>query len=348
MRLNHQEMACYMFKIIKVVERYSVYGLALYLISACAHASEGFDVIALGVWGGIKDGDLSAYMIQPHGDSNSVACDAGTLVNGIGAAIEKGSFDNQKVPEDSSHSLEGYILTEQIKGYLISHAHMDHIAGLVIASPDDTAKPIYGFAPVLKTIQDSYFNWSAWPNFGNQGKDPLLGKYQYTAITPSERTAIKNTTMSVTAFPLSHDGKLSSAFLIESGEDFLMCFGDTGPDQVEQTGDLERVWLAVANKMKTAALKGIIIESSFANSRDDKHLYGHLTPKYLMQELSVLAEKAGSKKALNGLPVIVNHIKYTLKQKSDIREKISAELASINTLGVRFIIPKQGERWHLN
>lgn len=224
---------------------------------------------------------------------------------------------------------------------------MDHIAGLIIASPDDTKKPIYGFAPVLKVMQDSYFNWNAWPNFGNKGKTPALSKYQYSAIEPLVPTLIKNTSMSVTALPLSHDRKLSTVFLIENDEDFLVCFGDTGPDQIEQTNNMERVWSAIAKKMQTASLKGIIIESSFASSHSDKYLYGHLTPKYLMQELLILAEKAGNNKALNGLPVIVNHIKYSLKQKMDIREKISSELASINNLGIRFIIPKQGDRWHL-
>ena len=41
------------------------------------------------------------------------------------------------VPADTDQSRAGYVLTTRIKGYLISHAHLDHVAGLIIASPDD-------------------------------------------------------------------------------------------------------------------------------------------------------------------------------------------------------------------
>ena len=37
--------------------------------------------------------------------------------------------------------------------------------------------------------------------------------------------------MSVTAFPLSHGGMESTAFLLESDGDGILCFGDTGPDR---------------------------------------------------------------------------------------------------------------------
>lgn len=336
-----------MFKIIKPKRRYSAYVLAFYLFIACAQAGDGFDVIALGVWGGIKDGNLSTYMIQPHGDSNSVTCDAGTLINGIAVAVSKGSFNNIQLAEDTSYGLQGSILRDNIKGYLISHAHMDHIAGLIIASPDDTQKPIYGFSPVLKAIQDNYFNWGAWPNFGNKGQTPLLGKFQYTKLRPRVRTSIKNTTMSVTAFPLSHDGTLSSAFMIENGDDFVLCLGDTGPDNVEQVDNLERLWTAVANKMKTAELKGIIIESSYASAREDSKLFGHLTPKHLINELAVLGAKVQDKNALKGIPVIINHIKYSLKHKDDLPTKILAELQALNIFKLKIIIPIQGQRIHL-
>jgi 3',5'-cyclic-nucleotide phosphodiesterase len=332
---------------INIFGRSSKFTLILAMFSVFGHAGDGFDVIALGVWGGIKDGNLSAYMIQPHGDNNSVTCDAGTLINGIDVAVEKGSFNNIQLAKNTTYALQGTILRDHIKGYLVSHAHMDHIAGLIIASPDDTKKPIYAFAPILDTIQNSYFNWSAWPNFGNSGKAPLLGQYQYTTIIPNVLTPIIDTTMSVMAFPLSHDGTLSSAFIIENGDDFVVCLGDTGPDQVEHADNLEQLWVAVANKIKTADLKGIIIESSYTNARDDSKLYGHLTPKHLMNELKVLAAKIPDKKVFNGLPVIINHIKYSLKRKGDVPTQMHAELQALNTLGVRLIIPKQGQRWHL-
>ena len=50
----------------------------------------------------------------------AVACDAGTLVNGLRVAEEKGAFAGITVPVDSDQSRVGYVLTAKIKGYLIS------------------------------------------------------------------------------------------------------------------------------------------------------------------------------------------------------------------------------------
>src|SRR6516164_2305052 len=122
-------------------------------------AADGFDVVALGALGGIEDGNLSAWLIHPHDDDRAVTCDAGTLVNGLRVADEKGAFENVKVPADQALSRAGYVLTNKIKGYLISHAHLDHVAGLVIASPDDSSKPIYALPSVGADLVDHYFNW---------------------------------------------------------------------------------------------------------------------------------------------------------------------------------------------
>ena len=176
------------------------------LSSAAAYADGGFDVVALGARGGIEDGNLSAFMIAPTGDPRAVTCDAGALVNGLRVADAKGVFDQIKVPEDSSYTRVGYVLTKQIKAYLITHAHMDHLAGLVIASPDDSNKSIYALASVNERIQRNYFNWEAWPNFGTVGKEPQLKKYELRNLPVGEKTSLEGTGMDVTAFPLSHSG----------------------------------------------------------------------------------------------------------------------------------------------
>jgi 3',5'-cyclic-nucleotide phosphodiesterase len=135
-----------------------IYGTlaALLTAPATALAGEGFDVVALGARGGIQDGNLSAFMIAPRGDKRAVTCDAGALVNGLRVAEEKGVFDDVTVPEDSPYDRIGHVLTQQIKGYLISHAHLDHIAGLIVASPDDSKKPIYGLSSVNERIARTY------------------------------------------------------------------------------------------------------------------------------------------------------------------------------------------------
>jgi 3',5'-cyclic-nucleotide phosphodiesterase len=223
---------------------------ALLVAPAAAYAGEGFDVVALGARGGIQDGNLSAFMIAPHGDGRAVTCDAGALVNGLRVADEKGVFDEVAVPADSPYDRIGFMLTQQIKGYLISHAHLDHIAGLIVASPDDSKKPIYGLASVNERIARTYFNWDAWPNFGDRGNQPQLKKYAYRDLAPGAAEAFADTGMPVTAFPLSHGGTESTAFLIESGDDALLCFGDTGRDEVEKSTRIADIWEAVAGKVR--------------------------------------------------------------------------------------------------
>src|SRR5262245_52400555 len=142
-----------------------------------ASAADGFDVVALGALGGIEDGNLSAWLIHPHGDNRAVTCDAGALVNGLRVADEKGAFAAVTVPADAPLSRVGYVLTATIKGYLLSHAHLDHVAGLIVASPDDSKKPIYALPSVAADLVETYFNWKAWPNFSDRGKAAQLKKY---------------------------------------------------------------------------------------------------------------------------------------------------------------------------
>jgi 3',5'-cyclic-nucleotide phosphodiesterase len=319
--------------------------LALMAAPATVSAGEGFDVVALGARGGIQDGNLSAFLVAPHGDGRAVTCDAGALVNGLRVADEKGVFDAVALPANSPYSRVGYVLTQQIKGYLISHAHLDHVAGMIVASPDDSAKPIYGLASVNERIQRTYFNWDAWPNFGDKGRPPLLGKYSYRDLVPGQKTELSGTAMSVTAFPLSHGGPESTAFLVESGEDAVLCFGDTGPDEVEKSTRIADIWTAVADKLRNKQLKGIIIEVSYINAQPDKQLFGHLTPNWLLKSLRALEEKAGAN-SLKDLPVLISHIKYSLKAGPTPQAAISKELEAGNDLGVRFLFPEQGERWH--
>jgi cAMP phosphodiesterase len=108
--------------------------LAFACILFCHHSysQTSFKVIPLGVKGGIDESNLSAYMIAPQGSDAYVCLDAGTLHYGIEKAIQA------KLLRGTSAE----VLKKNIKGYLISHAHLDHLAGMIINSPDDSTKAI--------------------------------------------------------------------------------------------------------------------------------------------------------------------------------------------------------------
>ncbi|MDD1780276.1 3',5'-cyclic-nucleotide phosphodiesterase [Enterovibrio sp. ZSDZ35] len=303
----------------------------------------GYDLVTLGSKGGIQDGNLTAFMLKSEQDDNYVMLDAGSIVNGLIVSEQKGAFSDIEVPEASPYTKVGYLLKERIKGYFISHAHLDHVAGMIISSPDDSNKPIYALSATNDDLQTNYFNWSAWPNFGNEGKGFKLSKYTYTDLPAAQWQAVTGTSLNVKAMPLSHSGGQSTAFLMKDTDgDVFAYFGDTGPDAVEKSDALNNVWSSLSEHVKNDKLKGIVIEVSFSNETPDKQLFGHLTPTWLLEELKTLEAKSG-KGSLEGLDVVISHIKYSLKKGESPESIIKRQLEEANTLGVNFHFPQQGD-----
>ncbi|PKG98608.1 MBL fold metallo-hydrolase [Paraglaciecola sp. MB-3u-78] len=306
-------------------------------------ASPIFELVTLGDAGGIQDGNLSAFLFRALSEPNYIALDAGTVINGINVSLANNAFKDVALNADKKLSLTGNILQHHIKGYLISHGHLDHVAGLLIAAPDDSNKPIYALKSVNQTIMDSYFNWKAWPNFTNKGIPPFLNTYQVIDLVPQQSISLQNTQLKVTAFSLSHSVE-STAFVIEFQDNLFVYFGDTGPDEVEKQEKLATIWHYLAKQMQTKKLRGLVIEVSFDNQQPDNLLFGHLTPKWLMSELTYFYSLVEQKEQFQSMGVIISHIKYSLKSGLDPRDKIQQELQQGNTLGFNFILAKQGRR----
>lgn len=341
MRLNQLPLATSLMKQMNLV-------ICLLFLSSQLHSAQSatapvFELITLGDTGGIEDGNLSAFLLRVISEPHYIALDAGTLVNGINVAQSNKAFKHLPVMIDNTLSSTGNILHHHIKGYLISHGHLDHVAGLLIASPDDNNKPIYALKSVNQTMSDTYFNWQAWPNFTDRGLPPLLKKYQVIDLIPQQVMNLKDTQLSVTAFSLSHPGE-STAFVIEYQDNMFVYFGDTGPDEVEKQGKLSAIWQYLAKQMQTKTLRGVVIEVSYANQQPDNLLFGHLTPKWLMSELTRFHALLDNKKALKDMQIVISHMKYSLKNTVDPKVKIKQQLEQLNKLGLNFIIAKQGQR----
>lgn len=306
------------------------------------HTKPAFELITLGDTGGIKDGNLSAFLLRSVEDENFVALDAGTLVNGIDVALAANAFAGLTTAPDSNLRPNGKVLHHHVKAYLISHGHLDHVGGLLVASPDDNSKPIYALRSVNNTMSETYFNWLAWANFTDRGIEPKLNKYKVIDLEPQQQTPIQNTNLTVTAFSLSHPLE-STAFVIESNNDMFVYFGDTGPDDVEKQGKLNAIWEYLAQQMKSKVLRGMVIEVSFPNKQPDNLLFGHLTPKWLMQELTRFHAMVENKAQLTNMNIVISHIKYSLKAGEDPRVTIKRELNEANRLGFTFTLAEQGQ-----
>src|SRR6266700_1124593 len=217
-----------------------------------------FTVIPLGVKGGIDESNLSAYMLAPTGSEDYICLDAGTLHYGIQKAVNAGLF----------HAGVDKLLRHNIKGYFISHAHLDHVAGLIINSPDDSVKNIYGLPFCLDILKDKYFTWKSWANFADAGDEPRLNKYHYQELVPGKETPVAQTTLQVQAFALSHAAPYqSTAFLIQQAGSYLLYLGDTGPDAIEKSDKLQQLWQQSGPLLKEKKLKAIFIEVSFPDEQ---------------------------------------------------------------------------------
>lgn len=320
----------------------------LFVSTSFAASTPFFQVVALGCGGGPVENNLSCYLFAPIGDSNFVAMDAGTLLSGLELANAKKAFEGIEFSPTAKFNSVGEIFREHIKAYCISHAHLDHISGLVINSTADVRKNIYGLAQTIDDIRDCLFNWRIWPNFGDEGKLPHLKLYHYVRLPLAQSIAIPKTKLSVEAFHLTHpDGYLSTAFLLESQGEYILYFGDTGPDSLSEKKPLKKIWEKIAPLIQKKKLHSLFLECSFSDATTTNQLYGHLTPRYMMETLRDLAQQVNAddpKTALKGLKVVVTHIKDSLSKNSDPRKQIAQELEKLNDLGVEWIFPSQGER----
>jgi 3',5'-cyclic-nucleotide phosphodiesterase len=309
----------------------------LFLISiqllAQQEQNKAFRIVPLGVMGGIDEKNLSSYLVAPIHTDDYICLDAGTINSGIEKAV------GNKVFKVSSSE----VLRKYIKGYCISHAHLDHVSGLIINSPADSSKTVYATNKCMEMMKNHYFNGETWANFGDEGIGIPLKKYHFQTLAIGKETQITNTTMTVKAFSLSHVNPFeSTAFLIKNGNNAVLYLGDTGPDSVEKSNDLSLLWQAIAPLIQRKELRGIFIEVSFPNEQPDSLLFGHLTPNHLMKELHKLEEFAG-KDALNNFKIIVTHLKPPTKNIVKIKDQLKKQ----NDLGLHLLFPEQGKSFEL-
>ncbi|MDR0229371.1 MAG: 3',5'-cyclic-nucleotide phosphodiesterase [Flavobacteriaceae bacterium] len=304
--------------------------LSLLLLQGMVSYAQKLELIPLGVYGGGDESNLSAYLVGVENTNSYISLDAGTIRSGINKAIEHNVFK----------TTTEIVLKDYIKGYFISHGHLDHLAGLIINSPEDSSKRIYSLPFVAEVFKNNYFTNASWANFGNEGESPILNKYTYTKLQPQQPFQIEGTTLTGELFELSHvNPQKSSAILLRHNDNYVLYFGDAGADRVEKTDKLYTIWEYIAPLISNGNLKTILIEVSFPNSQAENKLFGHLTPNLLTEELSKLATLAGQN-TLEQLNIIVTHLKPSGQQIDTIKK----ELLSNNPLKVNYIFPEQGKK----
>ncbi|ANB12585.1 3',5'-cyclic-nucleotide phosphodiesterase PDE1 [Sugiyamaella lignohabitans] len=146
------------------------------------------------------------------------------------------------------------------------------------------------------------------------GNSPLLSPSSFISTSPSSLESFSTTTttysetMNTESRTLSYD---SSVYFVQNEQNstVILIFGDVEADSISMNPRNKAVWDDAALILEKRLLKAIFIECSYSNSRPDNILYGHLNPKYLIEELSYLASCTRSNPSLDTLKIIITHVK---------------------------------------
>ena len=202
----------------------------------------------------------------------------------------------------------------EIKHALISHAHLDHTAGLAfltdtlaMVAPERQVM-VTGIAPVIEALRVHAFNDALWPNFTTipSGSSPVLG---FRSLVEEGEARVGE--LWVTPVPVEHTVP-TTGYVVHDGETGFVYSGDTGPT--------ERLW-RVAREMR--GLKALIVETAFPNRLDAlARVSGHLTPEMLRREIDKMPPD---------IPIWIFHIKPQLFQET-AEQLATIDPARIHTL----------------
>ena len=205
---------------------------------------------------------------------------------------------------------------KQIRDVVISHAHLDHIAGLPLFIDDLFAtikRPIQIHATweVIEILERDIFNWSIYPRFSELKNDHGI-VVQYRPFETEKSFKVKH--LNVTAIKVNHKVP-SVGFIVSEGN---LTFALTN-----DTAEMDRFW-EVVNEEKN--LSAIMIECAFPDELNElAESSHHLTPQVLQKELKKLERKC---------PVYVVNIKpmYFEQVKAQITN-LGIENLEILTVG---------------
>ena len=213
-----------------------------------------------------------------------VAFDAGSLANGI-TELEKNS----------------------IRDVVVTHAHLDHIAGLPLFIDDlfpILQEPIrvHASLDVIEVLETHIFNWKVYPRF-SEIKNSFGPVIEYRPIPKDLSFDVRG--LKVRAVPVNHKVP-SYAFLIRFGNESVVMTGDTA--------EMSGFW-DVVNECKQ--IDALLIECAFPDEFEDlAAISHHLTPRGLRSELKKIKTEVGRI--------------YVTNMKPSYREIIVEQLRSIN------------------
>ncbi|KAJ9151767.1 Cyclic-AMP phosphodiesterase, class-II [Pleurostoma richardsiae] len=171
---------------------------------AAAAPSPVIQVIVLGSGGGPQEANTTAFLVRSLSSkwskSSIVAVDAGVHLSAITRileqtqpaslgekggpplpyTIESGPFKGLEVESASPAANATYIHCKLIDTYLITHPHLDHIAGFVVNTAGiagSRPKRLAGLPSTIAAFKNHIFNNVIWPNLSDENNGAGLVTY---------------------------------------------------------------------------------------------------------------------------------------------------------------------------
>ncbi len=319
--------------------------LAAQLAQAAAPA-RAFEVRALGVLGGDDDSNLTSFLVRREGDPSWLMLDAGSVREGLVAwRRQEGRAATVATPEQRAEALRG--LLRQTSALLVTHAHLDHVASLLLLSPLLTdgkgTLEVYALPETIAALAQSGFAPPLWADLTH-----VPPQAPAVALHPIEGPT-RLGGLEVTAIPLAHPVP-SAAFLLRDPETnaSYLHLGDTGPT--------EAVWAQARAPLAAGTLHAIAVEVSFASGKEKlAALTGHLTPRMLLVELNKLARveekplEAASLSADEAValarklgPALGRCKLLAIHLKAQDHRAVADELRRYAKAGLPIVLPEQG------
>ncbi|KLO12011.1 hypothetical protein SCHPADRAFT_905529 [Schizopora paradoxa] len=262
-----------------------------------------FDLVVVGSGGGPSELNISAYLLKARDSCWSdgvVGIEAGSGLGALKQILErKPDLFNEGVGEKQVRSYTAPQIYSNVRAFLVSHAHLDHVMGLILlaGTVGGPRKSIRSTRQVLEDLEESIFRPSRiWPNLASWNKDDADHMYLYDPLDFKPEYTRIHKDISVRMMALNHGSDptpyQSSAFFIrhDPTEQEFLFFGDVEPDSLAKKPLTIDVWRVAAPKIPHR-LNTIFIECSYPSGRSNDCLYGHLTPDHLVQELENLARE---------------------------------------------------------
>lgn len=205
---------------------------------------------------------------------------------------------------------------DKVRDIILTHAHLDHIAGLPLFVDDLFAfltEPIcvYASREVVEVLERDVFNWSVYPRF-SELKNSQGSVLHYFPFETGEEFTVRH--LRVKSVEVNHKVP-SVGFIITNGETTFAISGDTTRP--------EKFWKAVNEEEN---LDAVLIECAFPDEMKELAFASHhLTPRVLQSEITNLKHK--------NCPVWVINLKPMYREKI-IEQLEGLEIENLKVLEV--------------